>query len=105
MPSTAFDRRIMNTRKITVLAALAVAATTFGVDRVEAAGAQLSGVAVYDSSGTCPAAPPDGYEEYVSEYPPIAFTGSLEGCLYIHVDSSRNNGAPSGVYLERGREV
>ena len=95
----------MSTRKITVLAALAAAATTFGAGRVEAAGVQLSGVAVYDSSGACPAAPPEGYEDYVSEYPPIAFTGSLEGCLYIQVDSARNNGAPSGVYLERGREV
>ena len=96
----------MNTRKITVLAALAVATTTFGAGRVEAASVPLSGVAVYDSSGTtCPAAPPVGYEDFTSSYPPIVFTGSLEGCLYIKVDAFTDNGAPSGVYLEQGREV
>ena len=95
----------MNTRKITVFAAVAVATTTFGAGRVEAASVQLSGVAVYDSSGRCPAAPPVGYEEYTSPYPPILFTGSLEGCLYIKVDAFTDNGAPSGVYLEQGREV
>ena len=96
----------MNTRKITVLAALAVATTTFGAGRVEAASVQFSGVAFYDSSGTtCPAAPPVGYEDYTSPYPPIAFTGSLEGCLYIKIDAFTDNGAPSGVYLEQGREV
>ena len=96
----------MNTRKITVLAALAVATTTFGAGRVEAASAQLTGVAVYDSSGTtCPKTPPRGYEDYTSSYPPIAFTGSLEGCLYIKIDAFQDNGAPSGVYLEQGREV
>jgi hypothetical protein len=59
----------------------------------------------YDSSGaTCPAAPPDGYKDYTS-YPPIALTGSLEGCLYIKVDAFTDHGAPSGVYLEQGREV
>ena len=96
----------MNTRKLTVLAAIVVATTTFGAGRAEAASAQLSGVAVYDSSGTtCPPAPPAGYEEYTSSYPPIAFTGSLVGCLYIRVDAFKDNGAPSGVYLEQGGEV
>jgi len=96
----------MNNRKITLLAALAVATTTFGAGRVEAASVQFSGVAFYDSSGTtCPPAPPVGYEDYTSTYPPIAFTGSLEGCLYIKVDAFTDSGAPSGVYLEQGREV
>jgi hypothetical protein len=96
----------MNTRKITVLAALVVATTTFGAGRAEAASVRLSGVAVYDSSGTpCPLAPPVGYEDFTSMYPPIVFTGSLEGCLYIKVDAFKDNGAPSGVYLEQGREV
>ena len=96
----------MKTRRIIVFAALAVATTTFGAGRAEAASTQLSGVAVYDSSGTtCPATRPVGYEDYTSSYPPIAFTGSLEGCLYIKVDAFTDNGAPSGVYLEQGREV
>src|SRR4051794_30515626 len=93
----------MNTRKITVLATLAVATTTFGAGRIEAASVDLSGVAVYDSSRTTCHAPPDGYQDYSN--PPILFTGSLEGCLYFKIDASQDNGAPSGVYLEQGREV
>jgi hypothetical protein len=96
----------MNARKITVFAALALATTTFGAGRAEAASVDLSGKAVYDSSGTpCPTTPPIGYEDYTSSYPPIVFTGSLEGCLYIRVDAFTDNGAPSGVYLEQGSEV
>jgi hypothetical protein len=93
----------MNTRKITVLATLAVATTTFGAGRVQAASADLSGVAVYDTSRTTCQAPPDGYGDYTN--PPILFTGSLKGCLYFKIDAFTDNGAPSGVYLEQGREV
>jgi hypothetical protein len=93
----------MNTQKITVLAALAVAMTTFGAGRAEAASVPLSGVAVYDSSRVTCLAPPNGYEDYIN--PPIVFTGSLEGCLYFKIDAFTDNGAPSGVYLEQGREV
>jgi len=93
----------MNIRKTTLLAALAVATTTVGADRVEAASADLSGVARYDSSHTTCLAPPVGYEDY--DNPPILFTGSLEGCLYFKIDASTDNGAPSGVYIEQGREV
>ncbi len=32
-------------------------------------------------------------------------SGSLEGCWYTRVDTVKDNGAPSGVYLETGREV
>jgi hypothetical protein len=94
----------MNARNITVLATVAVATTTFGAGRVEAASVDLSGVAVYDSSpATTCLGPPAGYADYTNT--PFVFTGSLEGCLYFKIDESTDNGAPSGVYLERGREV
>ena len=66
----------------------------------QAATYQLSGAASYDAAA-CPA-PPAGYEEFVS-YPGLALTGSLEGCWYTRVDSSRQT--PSGTYLESGAEV
>jgi len=63
---------------------------------------QLSGVAVYDST-TC-AGPPAGYGDF-TDYPGLHMSGSLEGCLYTNVDTVHDNGGPSGVYLEAGREV
>ena len=32
-------------------------------------------------------------------------SGSLQGCWYTKVDTVKDNGAPSGIYLETGREV
>jgi hypothetical protein len=63
---------------------------------------QISGVGFFDP-GTCPA-PPSRYEDFIS-YPGIAMHGSLEGCWYTKVVTSRDNGTPSGVYQERGEEV
>ena len=67
-----------------------------------AATTQISGVGFFDA-GACPA-PPTGYEDFIT-YPGIAMHGSLEGCWYTKVVTSRDNGAPSGVYQERGEEV
>jgi hypothetical protein len=64
---------------------------------------QISGVGVFDTTGVCPA-PPIGYEDFTS-LPPLVMTGSLEGCWYTKVVSAKDNGAPSGVYQERGEEV
>src|SRR4051794_13491174 len=96
------DRRIMNTRKITVVAALAVATTTFGAGPVEAASDELSGVVVWDLSRT-KCTNHDYLDVYTS--PPAVFTGSLQGCLYGKIDAFKENGPPSGVYLEQGHEV
>jgi hypothetical protein len=105
-PSTTGARRTALAPKLAVLGALAAATTAFGAGRVEAAPVQVSGVGVYDASATsCPAAPPTGYGDYTSVYPPLALTGRLVGCLYITVDAATDHGAPSGVYLEQGREV
>ena len=32
-------------------------------------------------------------------------TGSLEGCWYTKILTTKDNGAPSGIYQERGEEV
>jgi hypothetical protein len=67
---------------------------------------QISGVAVYDTTPptVCLDPPPPGYEEFTS-YPPLVMTGSLDGCMYTKVESTKDNGAPSGVYIESGEEV
>jgi hypothetical protein len=46
--------------------------------------------------------PPVGYEDFTS-YPGFALTGSLEGCLYTKVITTKET--PGGVYLESGEEV
>ena len=60
---------------------------------------QISGGAYYDTV-QCPG-PPAGYEDFT--FPGLVLTGSLEGCLYAKVITSKET--PSGVYLETGEEV
>jgi hypothetical protein len=64
------------------------------------AATRFSGEAYYDAT-QCPA-PPAGYEDFTS-YPGFVMTGSLEGCLYAKVITTKET--PSGVYLEIGEEV
>jgi hypothetical protein len=91
-------------RRMGVLVALAFSTTMVGSAPVSAASNQISGIGIFDTSGmTCPG-PPEGYADFVS-YPPIILTGSLEGCWYTKIESVKDNGAPSGIYLESGREV
>ena len=73
-----------------------------GIFAASAATTQISGVGFFDA-GACPA-PPTGYEDFIT-YPGIAMHGSLEGCWYTKVVTSKDNGTPSGVYQERGEEV
>jgi hypothetical protein len=61
---------------------------------------QLSGDARYDAT-QCPG-PPAGYEDF-SSYPGLVMTGSLQGCLYTKVGTTKDT--PCGVYLETGEEV
>ena len=63
-----------------------------------AASNQLSGRAFLDTAGACPA-PPAGY----NGFPPIVMTGSLTGCWYTKILSSKQTS--SGVYLETGQEI
>ena len=78
------------------------ALTTQGVRTTSPNNVQISGRAVYDVSGSICPAPPSGYADFVS-YPGLVLSGSLQGCWYTKVDSSKTT--PSGVYLETGREV
>ena len=83
---------------------LGLSVTLVAAPSVAAPGAaQIGGTAVFDSTGTC-GPPPTGYEDFTS-YPPTVMMGSLQGCWYTKVESFQDNGAPSGVYLETGREV
>ncbi len=101
----------MNTRAIaaalTLSALTACGSTELAADPASSAlsalgvnNLQFSGTAVYDGS-ICPA-PPSGYADFVS-YPGLVLSGSLQGCWYTKVDTSKTT--PSGVYLEAGREV
>lgn len=62
---------------------------------------QLSGAASYDAV-QCPGPPPAGYEDFTS-YPGLVMTGSLQGCLYTKIGTTKDT--PGGVYLESGEEV
>jgi hypothetical protein len=63
---------------------------------------QISGVAVFDTTGEC-SAPPAGYEDF-TDFTQVV-TGSLDGCWYTNIETSENHGAPSGIYLESGEEI
>jgi hypothetical protein len=69
---------------------------------VSAATTQISGVAFVDYSGEC-GSPPSGYADFTDLT--LVMTGDLDGCWYIKLETSKDNGAPSGVYLETGEEV
>jgi hypothetical protein len=93
-----------NLQRLGVLAVLVIGLTMAGAAPASAGSKQISGVGVFDISGSTCSAPPGGYADFVS-YPPIVLSGSLQGCWYTKVDTVKDNGAPSGVYLETGREV
>ena len=91
-------------RRVAAVAVLAISTATIG-SAADAAGPrnqQVSGTAVFDAVA-CPA-PPAGYTDFV-DYPGLRLSGDLEGCWYTNIDTFKDNGAPSGIYLETGREV
>lgn len=89
-------------RRVAALAVLAISTTTIGSAAAAAGPHQISGTAVFDAVA-CPG-PPAGYGDFV-DYPGLRLSGSLNGCWYTNIDTSKDNGPPSGVYLETGREV
>jgi hypothetical protein len=91
------------TLRLAVLLVLVVGLMVALAAPAGAATNQLSGVAVFDTTGACPD-PPTGYEDFIS-LPPLVMTGSLEGCWYTKILTTKDNGAPSGIYQERGEEV
>ena len=85
--------------------ALAVALMTGGLLMLSApanaATNQISGTAVLDTAGPdgqCPDEP-IGFKDF----PAIVMTGSLDGCWYTNILTSRQ--ISSGVYLETGQEL
>jgi len=62
---------------------------------------QVSGSGSYDTTGSECGTPPAGFDDY----PGLILTGDLEGCLYTDVVTSKDLGAPSGIYIETGREL
>ena len=61
---------------------------------------QISGIAVFNTDCQAPVGSPPSDP---GDYPPLDFTGSLNGCLYTYVAASQLN--PSGTYLEQGTEI
>src|SRR5829696_6677478 len=61
---------------------------------------QLSGTAFFNPSEGEPC--PEDQPAY-SSYDPIVMMGSLDGCWYTHIETSRTT--PGGVYLETGQEL
>ena len=90
--------------RVGTLAILLIGLITIGSASAGATSNQVSGVGVFDLSGSTCSGPPAGYADFIS-YPPIVLTGDLEGCWYTKVDTVKDNGAPSGIYLDTGREV
>ena len=91
-------------RRGALLTALAVCTAVAAPAPARATSTQISGIGVFDTAGTICPGPPAGYDDFVS-YPPIVLTGDLVGCWYTKVESVTDHGAPSGIYLESGREV
>src|SRR3954469_5515681 len=91
-------------KAVTALAVLLLAVGLLGARPapVNAATPQLSGDAVYDTTGKVCGPPPPGYADFTS-YDPLVMRGSLAGCWYTKVVTARQ--MPSGVYLETGEEV
>jgi hypothetical protein len=71
------------------------APTTAATDRV-------SGIGVLDTASQCPP-PPAGYGAFTDFT--IVMDGSLEGCWYTDIVTTKDNGSPSGIYQERGEEI
>ena len=82
--------------------ALAVAASVLAVLAMPASAgtAHVSGIGVFNDLCQPPVgSPPDD----LGDYPPIDLTGSLHGCWYTYVTSSKFN--RSGTYQEKGTEI
>jgi hypothetical protein len=60
----------------------------------------VSGTSVFNTQCQAPVGNPPGN---LGDYPPIDFYGSLDGCWYTYVSTSRFN--PSGTYVEQGTEL
>jgi hypothetical protein len=89
------------------LSALGVVIAAFVLVTTTAASAIPASARATQVSGTAEFA--DGCSTDVPEnfldYPPLVMHGSLEGCWYTDVLNAKDNGTPSGIYLETGQEL
>ena len=81
---------------------LSVAASLLAVLAMPASAGttQVSGIGVFDTECQPPVGSPPAD---LGDYPPIKLTGSLYGCWYTYVESSKFN--RSGTYQETGTEL
>ena len=89
-------------RRLVVLAVLTLGLVGVGATPAGAGTSQISGTAFFDPGGVCDGI---GVPSNFFDYPPIVMSGDLQGCWYTDVLTSKDNGAPSGVYLETGQEM
>lgn len=90
-----------NFRRLAVLAVLILGLVGVGASPASAGTTQISGTATFEDPGGLCADLPSGF----SDYPGLVMSGDLNGCWYTDVLTAKDNGAPSGVYLETGREL
>jgi hypothetical protein len=81
----------------TVVAALVFAALA---TPASAGTTLVSGSSVFNNACAAPVGDVPGS---IGDYPPIDFSGSLDGCWYTYVSASMFN--PSGTYVEQGTEL
>jgi len=91
-----------NIRKAAVLAVLILGLVGIGASPAGAGTTQFSGTAAFDTDGVCNGV---GVPSNFFDYPPIVMSGGLQGCWYTDVLTAKDNGVPSGVYLETGQEM
>jgi hypothetical protein len=99
-PRTKGDAVPAKSQRLALLVVLVMGLLMVSPLAANAATNRLSGTAFYDAT-QCPG-PPAGYEDFTS-YPGLVMTGSLQGCLYTKVETTKDT--PGGVYLESGEEV
>ena len=82
---------------------LSVAASLLAVLAMPASAenTQVSGIGVFDTACQAPDGSPPPADP--GDYPPIKLSGSLNGCWYTYVSSSKFN--RSGTYQEEGTEI
>ena len=88
------------TRQLSMLAVIFPSVLIANPPTAGAATNQVQGPANYNA-GQCPN-PPVGYEAF-TDYDGLLLEGSLEGCLYTDVETTKET--PSGVFIETGEEV
>ena len=86
-------------QRLALLIVILLSSLLGGAAPSQAKNMQIDGNAFFDPDNKICDEPPDEYSDYAA----LVLQGSLEGCWYTDVQWSKDT--PSGVYLERGREL